>query len=57
MEILGVGGAAVEVEGVWGPEVVVVIEVDEDARVEDVEDGQAAGRVGAVEDDKAAVRT
>ena len=42
MAILGVGGAAVEVEGVRGPEVVVVVEVDEDARVEDVKDGKAA---------------
>ena len=50
MEILGVGGAAVEVEGVRGPEVVAVVEVDEDARVEDVETGEAAGRVEAVEE-------
>ena len=35
----------------------VVVEVDEDARVEDVEDGTAAGRVGAVEDGGAAWRT
>ena len=42
MEILGVGGAAVEAEGVRGPEMVVVGEVDEDARVEDVKDGKAA---------------
>ena len=50
MEILGVGGATVEVEGVWMPEVVVVVEVDEDARVEEVEGSEAAGRVGAVAD-------
>ena len=50
MAILGVGGAAVEAEGVRGPEVVVVVEVDEDARVEDIETGKAAGRVEAVEE-------
>ena len=42
MAILGVGGAAVEVEGVGGLEVVVVVEVDKDARVKDVKDGKAA---------------
>ena len=50
VETLGVGGAAEEVEGVWMPEVVVVVEVDEDARVEEFEGSEATGRVGAVAD-------
>ena len=48
MEILGVEGAAVEAEGVGGLEGVVVVEVDEDARVEEFEGSEATGRVGAV---------
>ena len=50
METFWVGGAADEVEEVWMPEVVVVVEVDEDARVGEFEGSEATGRVGAVAD-------
>ena len=48
METCWVVGAADEVEEVWLPEMVMVVEVDEDARVEEFEGIGVPGRVGAV---------
>ena len=50
METCWVGGAADEVEEVWLPEMVMVVEVDEDARVEEFEGSEVTVRVGAVVD-------
>ena len=48
METCWVVGAADEVEEVWLPEMVMVVEVDEDARVEEFEGIEVTVRVGAV---------
>ena len=50
METCWVVGAADEVEEVWLPEMVMVVEVDEDARVEEFEGIEVTVRVGAVVD-------
>ena len=48
VETCWVVGAADEVEEVWLPEMVMVVEVDEDARVEEFEGIEVTVRVGAV---------